>query len=362
MRTEKLNSLDVLVFCHYADFNPDGSSRLLSSLEDDFQTKQLSHHKYVLPSRTSRSKTLGLSNLTRSTFLFTALWRLSVRALPKFPYLHTLFANQVKNKMVKLIKRERPRLVVVTGEFLPLNLAAAEVGVETVEILHGRNYQQIEWGYDARSTEELPNHLVCFDQQSLTTFTPIRRLGVELHHAKSQLPFKVEDSRVPPKATDKLSATVLVPGQWGKGFIGPINFSNELLRNLITRLRTSSFKIRIIFVPHPVQLITKRYRKDLQVISQLAEEYNHLVLPSNILRISVHKRYLCLGYDSGLMTDLSDINIPSIDIEAFWAKVSAAPYEDLGSIIQSASAFPQLPPREDELPSLSEIIIKQIPK
>ena len=155
--------------------------------------------------------------------MWTVLWRFSTRWATDSNSPSKFFTKRIEKKVLGLLKRESPQLIVVTGEFLPLNLAASEVGIELVEILHGREYTSIPWGYETRSKNELPDHLICFDQCSLTTFAPLSQLGVELHHAASQLPFAIENGGEEIVGSEE-SVNILVPGQWGNGFIGPIKF------------------------------------------------------------------------------------------------------------------------------------------
>lgn len=206
----------------------------------------------------------------------------------KREYIRSAIKNMIKRKFLANNKFEnyfklildvvQPRAVVGMNLNDDIILAARELGIPTVEVLHGLGYVpplQPEWRN--KPVEKLPNFFVCLDQKSYETFTqlndkskqvlckhPYYNSNFEKRHLNefSLIGLKIRDRTIGKKI-------ILLGLTWGyAGDHGPFvefkdvlpnGFYPEFIEDLIQNDKSCFWLIRV----HPIHLRKKEQYKNL---------------------------------------------------------------------------------------------------
>lgn len=80
-----------------------------------------------------------------------------------------------------LLHKYRPKAIIAIAPPIEFCKAAKTFGIKMIEPLHGLGYsEEIPWGYKERRNAELPSHLISFDRTSTSTFSALKKKGIQI--------------------------------------------------------------------------------------------------------------------------------------------------------------------------------------
>lgn len=269
----KLSKCDVLFFCHDVDRSVqlDGRaySPLIDSVREDFEKRGLSCISIAHPwSLITKQKAFGSPLAMNRAYLKFFIKRLILKILG-------LKKDPKSNPYREILKKTGAKLVVTIGSPIDLAMAAREMGIFHVEILHGVGYSSLEWGWGELPTLQLPQGILSLDDVSFQSFSPLLERGIEVK--KIPHPFLklfINDSSIdmPSEWTytiidkDKKSKHILISLTWGyAGDHGVHTQFSHILENglfyqeiaeLIKEDQNTFWHFRF----HPVQLLDPKYK------------------------------------------------------------------------------------------------------
>jgi hypothetical protein len=230
----------------------------------------------------------------------------------------------------------KPKVIVTIGAPPEMCRAACSLGISSVEILHGYRYEVIPWGYDSRTTEELPEYFLSLDELSTATFGVLRN---DSQYCKTIENPWYEFLETIERTSDSLHTewsetivshlgevgsgrrTVLVCLQWGysKGEMFQDVFKNELFpfelqKTIVETTSTHDWIFRL----HPVQLRGSRYRQQRAYLRNFTDKYTNaksyevqqIPLPMLLKRSDYH-----MSPGSGSTAEALKIGVPSLVLD-----------------------------------------------
>lgn len=197
------------------------------------------------------------------------------------------------NLFKKIISNAQPRLIVTVSSQPMLALAARELDVFSVELLHGIGYTPVPWGWDSAKTKHLPQGILSLDRVSTNTFSLLAHEGIKTYELAHPFlcKFKQENLHQIPKEwlpnnvrMSKFKKQVLVSLQWGytpnldcclefEGILKNGLFPQEL-EKIISK---TTEKILWRFRFHPTHIGNpKKYKVHFDLIKLLASKYPNI--------------------------------------------------------------------------------------
>jgi hypothetical protein len=282
--SEKLRSCDALFFCHDADRGVVRQGRAYSPLVDSVR-EDLEERGWVCQtvshpwSKLTGDLAWGSPISINRSYFFCRICSFLKRA---FSFQKDI--NRTRDAEVCLYKRilakSNPKCVVTIGSPPKLALAAKELGILHVELLHGLGYTSIEWGWDHLPGELLPAGVISMDKVSTETFGKLASKGVftiQIPHPfirrfmdagmVKKLPEEWSEKSLPSTACG-YGRRILISLNWGyagdhgdfieyKGILKNGLFP-EILEDVIAQTKDEIFWF---FRFHPVQLRGKKYQR-----------------------------------------------------------------------------------------------------
>ena len=225
----------------------------------------------------------------------------------------------------RLLRRTNPRLVFTMNLPPALPTAARSLDIPVVEVVHGKGYATIPWGWADVEREQLPNAAMTFDALSAQTFGKLGPRGVRNFYVQdpwvkiflddpSSLP---REWLWPRELSDGWDRVVLLTLQWeGHAARNPEEPSSNLLENTpFLRTLESVFDKTVgdtlwLLRLHPVQLRQARYGWMRQRLDRMGlgrpnlewQRASTLPLPA-VLQASTHHMSMRSGstYEAAMM-------------------------------------------------------------
>ncbi|MFZ1569034.1 MAG: hypothetical protein WAT29_09470 [Thiolinea sp.] len=170
----------------------------------------------------------------------------------------------------------------------PLCIAAYNNRIPCIELLHGIGYiPPIPWGWEKRSSQELPTHILSLDEESTQTFSTLENKGtkvIQIEHPFVKR-FLIEDlhKKLPQEWLELFNSKnrkiILISLQWG--YSGDSSKFTGILKNGILYeafediIKQTKNNIFWGFRLHPVQLDSIRYKKHFNYIKELVEKHEN---------------------------------------------------------------------------------------
>lgn len=183
----------------------------------------------------------------------------------------------------------RPKLIISIEPPVELCRAAHRLKIPVIEPLHGFGYaEEIPWGYDERAKEELPTHIISFDQLSTTVFQPLSEKGLkilEMEHPwysktiRSQIDKEEQKDNWILEVRKKYRKVILVSLVWGYGddygaheeFSGILTENHLIPQQVVDLIGETHEDIFWLIRRHPVQLHAEEYKYQLEFLDGLVE-------------------------------------------------------------------------------------------
>lgn len=187
-----------------------------------------------------------------------------------------------------VLERAQPRIIFTVGLPEALAFAARRLGIPVVEVLHGRGYSDVPWGWDRRATAHLPTDVFALDERSMLTFQQLQSRGVSIHQVmdpwtqlflqrSSQLP---DEWKWPEGLDGNKRRIVVVSLQWGyAGDHGAHDQFSGILENglfpveIERVIRWTANDTQWLFRLHPVQMYARRYLWTRSLLEKLEKHH-----------------------------------------------------------------------------------------
>jgi hypothetical protein len=283
-----LQQADVLLICHDVDrginFRGKAYSPLIDSVREDLENRGLRCQVVAHPwSCLVGSRAWGSPIAMNRSYL----WARFISNISKKISLQPKNTGFLFRFYVGMIKKSAARLVITIGAPESLCNATRSLGVCHAELLHGIGYTFVEWGWDNRQSSDLPTLVLSLDSISTNTFRVLEPKGVEVLQiphpflkrfiAKKFINELPQEWRPPTiKSTEDYKKVILVALQWG--YDGELPEYKNILENklfpdvLVDIIKETKNDIFWRFRFHPVQLRTKKYKKQIQYVDRLCRE------------------------------------------------------------------------------------------
>lgn len=278
---KKISKCDVLLFCHDNDRGLSlqglAYSPILDSIQEEFnlrglKTQVIAHPWSKLTGKKAFSEPVCIN---RSYFI--------AKIAKKF------FKLDWDVRLYKKIYlSSNPDLIVTIGCSDALCLAAHELGIKHVELLHGMGYDPLPWGWDRKDKIHLPQEIWAFDDVSVRTFSTLEKKGIKIKQISHPFLSRFDEDRISdlpdewqPRTKRKMKKEILFSLQWGyaknidcydefKGVLENGLFPKTLLSVIEKTNDTVLWRFRF----HPVHYRNKKKYRDLfSLVEKLVKEY-----------------------------------------------------------------------------------------
>ena len=305
----KVGEVNVLFFSHDVDLSEtlDGKpyDRLLDSITEICTIRGMNNAHVAHPYSviTGMSSWAGHYQMNRASII-AAVFRKG-----KLSRLADSYSQSIYRKILLLAQ---PKIVFTIGLPAALCRAARSLGIEIVEVLHGKGYPTVPWGWEKRLDSELPSTVLALDAVSFHTFSSLNTRGVRVifvedfwlkRFASGQDSMLPTEWQFPEALPLDQKHVVLVSLQWGsnKDYEAGSEFDNILENGflppaIMDAIVGSHQDVLWLLRLHPVQLRSDR-RKNVQEFMRELELANPNVewqisterpLPSILSRVTRH--------------------------------------------------------------------------
>ena len=228
-----------------------------------------------------------------------------------------------------MLHKAQPSVVFSVGLPEALAVAARSLDIPVVEVLHGRGYANIPWGWDRRAETHLPTDVFALDERSTLTFQQLQPKGVTTHHVldpwlqlfSEQLSQVHDEWRWPEGLDGGKRRIVVVSLQWGyAGDHGDYEQFEGILKNglfptgIESVIQRTADDTQWLFRLHPVQMHAPRYAWARRLLNTLEVKYTNvewqiasrLPLPTLLTRATHHVTML-----SGSSYEAAEMGVPT---------------------------------------------------
>ncbi len=200
-------------------------------------------------------------------------WHMSATSQKASP--ESSFQRQGGPSYRKLLYRARPRAIFTMNLDEALAQAAHELDIPVIEVLHGKCYHTIPWGWSLRSANKLPNYVLAFDKDSAKTFSGLDSRSVKTLRSRDpwiekflRTPDSVPSDWVAPASLKgNAEKVVVVSLQWGWSRRDCVIDEHRgvlpdglLPTAALEAIKETEGKVRWLIRLHPVQLRRLGYR------------------------------------------------------------------------------------------------------
>lgn len=323
----EMSKVDLVFFSHDVDLSEskDGRpfGRLLDSIAEIGKSRGMSfaHVAHPYSILTGKRSWAGHYRMNRASAIAAVLRKLRFK---RFAYSYS------ENKYRKILLLAQPRIVFTIGLPEALCRAARSLGIEIVEVLHGKGYQTIPWGWENRLDSELPSAVLALDPVSFETFNLLKPRGVRVLFVEDfwLKRFSVREGELLPtewKFPETLHIdndhVVLVSMQWGYNHdnlaepeLDNILENGFLPQAIMNAISASHHDVQWLLRLHPVQLRSNRLSA-VQRFVRLIELNNpnvewqdstRMPLPSVLSRATRHATM-----NSGSTVEAAQMGVPT---------------------------------------------------
>lgn len=280
--TEKMIECDCIFICHDVDrpltFNKMAYSPLIDSLREKIESTGLTCQSIALPySKLTGKKAYKNPISINGSYFFSLLKRKCFNRIIKKDPVIELFK--------KIFFKCKNKIVITIGINDEIAIAAKELNIYSIELLHGIGYQNVPWDWNKKESKCLPSLILSMDPISTKTFSSLPfEIGVkEIPH-----PFLVKfyNNSIPSEwnvnKKKDYKKEILIGLQWGYDIIDSVDdckniLSNGLYYSEIEKIvKNTENEIFWRFRFHPVQLRNKKkYKKQFTLINNLIKKYKN---------------------------------------------------------------------------------------
>jgi hypothetical protein len=286
---------DVLLFSHDVDrgirLDSKAFSPLIDSTIEKLQQDGLTCKSILLPwsklsSRNAFNTPLNIS----SYYLFCRTADIIITKTGKMFGVHS--EGRIVVGFYKILfEIYRPKIIICIGATPQLCVAAKEVKVPIVELLHGIGYAKIPWGWETAPRRNIPEIVFALDKVSLDTFMRVQDKRFDVHQVShpffnrtlSSLNYQPKEWCLNTSSTKNYARIVLITLSWGyAGDHGPYPELIGILKNgllpeeIIDAIRESKGKIFWRIRMHPVQMAQKKYHWVRKFLTALSINHSNL--------------------------------------------------------------------------------------
>lgn len=300
----KIQSCDVLLFCHDndrgLDINGQAYSPLLDSVKEYLENQGYTTQTIAHPwSRLTGKAAFGHPVAINRKYLMARLLKGVGRV------------NSLEQFYQTIVSQSSPKMIITIGCSDELCRVARDLKVLHAELLHGIGYDKLPWGWDRKNKQDLPQEILTLDELSTRTFRELEKHNISVRQIAHPF-FKrfTEDGLVTLpndwRITEekKFSKEILVSLQWGyaedidcydefKGILKNGLFYDSILKALEATQETVLWRFRL----HPVHYRNaSKYKIFLDLMEQLTKSYSNFEwldstykpLPSVLMRVDGH--------------------------------------------------------------------------
>lgn len=177
----KLPPCDVLLMCQDVDRGDEKDglaySKLIDSIHEELNEQGYACQQVILPPYSSMPshKTWAKPYSANISFFFAWLFSVFSDKLG----IKKLFKDE-EDVYARIFQIAKPQMLFVIGAQPSLCRAARKNNIRVAEVLHGIGYDGIKWGWDNEPLMNLPHTILCLDQVSAQSFSPLREKGVDV--------------------------------------------------------------------------------------------------------------------------------------------------------------------------------------
>jgi hypothetical protein len=192
-----------------------------------------------------------------------------------------LAESRIQKMATKFLNQTNPKAVLTIGADEWLCNACFQKKIPVIEVLHGRGYTQIPWGWDLLPASKLPSHVISFDPISTQTFNLLGTNDIQVIQTEDYWKKFVKKQFIQSQDTTQgYRSVVLFTLNWG--YDGDHLDAAELsgiLRNglfpefLEELILDKSLNVKWLFRLHPAQLRGESVKKYKKFLNELADNH-----------------------------------------------------------------------------------------
>jgi hypothetical protein len=203
----------------------------------------------------------------RSAVLYYLLKRLKM----------TKTAHKFMSRRVGLfLSKSNARAIFTIGADDWLCEACHMYGIPIVEVLHGKGYTYIPWGWEKKNVRNLPSQIICFDLTSTKTFQALSSKGLTITQSQ-EIWSDFFDQTISLQNTNQVwDAVILFSMQWGyNGDHGSKKYLKGILDNgiapefILEMVKNRNLNYKWLFRLHPNQLRGSQFKRLAKTLNKL---------------------------------------------------------------------------------------------